>query len=159
MRVMGRDQCAPASFASTCAWSAHSSPAKQWLQIPAGRPTSKFLHLDRHFINLEPRIPIYAAANGPKALEATGAYADGWITVGGQPHVTKQKLDKISQGAAHAKRTLPADFHTAFITTGCVLRPGEKLTDDRVIDETGSWVMCELHFFYEIGKTLGKRTT
>lgn len=116
----------------------------------------KFLHLDRRFINLEPRIPIYAAANGPKALEATGAYADGWITVGGQPQVTRQKLDKISQGAAHAKRTLPADFHTAFITTGCVLRPGEKLTDDRVIDETGSWVMCELHFFYEIWKKEGK---
>jgi 5,10-methylenetetrahydromethanopterin reductase len=117
----------------------------------------KFLHLDRHFINLEARIPIYAAANGPKALEATGAYADGWITVGGQPHVTKQKLDKIAQGAANAKRKLSADFHTAFITTGCVLRPGEKLTDDRVIDETGSWVMCELHFFYEIWKDLGEK--
>ena len=58
----------------------------------------KFLHLDRHFINLQPRIPIYAAANGPKALEATGAYADGWITVGGQPEVTSHKLDKIRQG-------------------------------------------------------------
>ena len=109
---------------------------------------------------MKPRIPIYAAANGPKALEATGAVRRRLDHgSGGQPQVTRQKLEKISQGAARAKRTLPADFHTAFITTGCVLRPGEKLTDDRVIDETGSWVMCELHFFYEIGKTLGKRTT
>ncbi len=37
------------------------------------------------------------------------------------------------------------------------MRPGEKLTDDRVIDETGSIVTAVLHFAYEIWKDLGKR--
>jgi alkanesulfonate monooxygenase SsuD/methylene tetrahydromethanopterin reductase-like flavin-dependent oxidoreductase (luciferase family) len=37
-----------------------------------------------------------------------------------------------------------------------VLRPGDKLTDDRIIDETGSWVACELHFFYEVWKDNGR---
>ena len=32
----------------------------------------QFLHQDRHFINLEHRIPIYIAANGPKACGAAG---------------------------------------------------------------------------------------
>ena len=117
----------------------------------------KFIHRDRHFINLDNHIPIYAAANGPKALEATGALADGWITVGGKPEVVRPKLERIRKGAEQAGRSLPADFHSAFITTSCVLRPGDKLTDERVIDETGSWVMCELHFFYELWKESGEK--
>lgn len=117
----------------------------------------QFLHRDRRFINVDDHIPIYAAANGPKALEATGALADGWITVGGKPEAVAPKLEQIRRGAAQTGRSLPADFHTAFITTSCVLRPGEKLTDERVIDETGSWVTCELHFFYEIWKQSGER--
>ena len=117
----------------------------------------QFLHRDRRFINLDNHIPIYTAANGPKALEATGQLADGWITVGGKPEVVEPKLEAIRKGAQRAGRSLPADFHTAFITTACVLRPGDKLTDERIIDETGSWVMCELHFFYEIWKQSGER--
>jgi len=117
----------------------------------------KFIHRDRYFINLDNRIPIYVAANGPKALEAAGAYADGWMTVGGKPELAKPKLELITKGAERAGRSLPADFLTAFITTSCVLRPKDKLTDQRVIDETGSWVMCELHFFYEMWKQSGEK--
>jgi alkanesulfonate monooxygenase SsuD/methylene tetrahydromethanopterin reductase-like flavin-dependent oxidoreductase (luciferase family) len=117
----------------------------------------QFLHRDRHFLNLDNHIPIYTAANGPKALEATGELADGWITVGGKPEVVEPKLEAIRKGARQAGRSLPVDFHTAFITTTCVLRPGDKLTDERIVDETGSWVMCELHFFYEIWKQSGEK--
>jgi len=116
----------------------------------------QFLHRERKFIDIDNRIPIYVAANGPKALEATGRYGDGWITVGGEPDVVQPKLDHIHTGAQKAGRTLPADFHTAFITSSCVLRPGDRLTDDRIIDETGSWVACELHFFYEVWKDNGR---
>jgi alkanesulfonate monooxygenase SsuD/methylene tetrahydromethanopterin reductase-like flavin-dependent oxidoreductase (luciferase family) len=31
-----------------------------------------------------------------------------------------------------------------------VLRPGEKLSDDRVIEASGSWVVCCIHFVYEV---------
>ncbi len=116
----------------------------------------QFLHRERGFVELEPRIPIYVAANGPKALEATGKFGDGWITVGGEPEVVAPKLAHIQAGAAKASRVLPTDFHTAFITSSCVLRPGDKLTDARVIDETGSWIACELHFYYEIWKDNGR---
>lgn len=115
-----------------------------------------FLHRDRRFLNLDNRIPIYVAANGPKALEATGALADGWMTVGGEPEVTGPKLAHIAAGATKAGRTLSADFHTAFITSSCVLRPGDRLTDARIVDETGSWVACELHFVYEVWKDTGR---
>ena len=115
-----------------------------------------FLHRERRFVNLDQRIPIYVAANGPKALAAAGEFGDGFITVGGEPEVFTPKLDTIRAGANAAGRALPADFHTAFITTACVLGAGDKLTDARVIDETGSWVGCELHFYYEVWRDNGQ---
>jgi alkanesulfonate monooxygenase SsuD/methylene tetrahydromethanopterin reductase-like flavin-dependent oxidoreductase (luciferase family) len=117
----------------------------------------KFLHRDRYFVNLDNHIPIYVAANGPKACQATGAYADGWITVGGREEVVKPKLAEIEAGAKAVGRTLPKPFHNAVLTAGCVLRPGEKITDERVIDEAGAWAIAELHFYYEVWKELGEK--
>ncbi|HTY53834.1 MAG TPA: LLM class flavin-dependent oxidoreductase, partial [Candidatus Binataceae bacterium] len=110
----------------------------------------EFLHRDRHYINLENRIPIYVAANGPKALEATGAYGDGWVTIGRDPREVAARLERIKAGAEAVGKKIGPNFHTSLLTAGCVLKPGEKLTSERVINETGSWVTCELHFFYEI---------
>jgi alkanesulfonate monooxygenase SsuD/methylene tetrahydromethanopterin reductase-like flavin-dependent oxidoreductase (luciferase family) len=110
----------------------------------------QFLHRDRYYLNLDNHIPIYVAANGPKALEAAGAYGDGWVTIGREPHEFRSRMDRIKAGAQAAGRKVGPDFHTSLLTAGCVLRPGERLTDERVINETGSWVTCELHFFWEI---------
>lgn len=54
------------------------------------------------------------------------------------------------QGAEAAGRPLGDDFYTSSITNVMVLRPGEKLSDDRVIEATGSWVVAMIHFVYEI---------
>lgn len=113
--------------------------------------TLHFLHLDRGFINLEDRVPIYVAANGPLALRAAGEFGDGLVSVfNEQPEVLQANLQALQGGAARAHRTLPSDFHTAALTTAVVLKPGEKLTSDRVIDECGSQVAAVLHFVYEI---------
>lgn len=117
----------------------------------------QFLHRDRHFINLEQPIPIYIAANGPMACGAVGAYGDGWVTAVGSPSEVEGQFALIQEGARKAGRTLPEPFLTTALMGGCVLRPGEKITDDRVIDETGSMVTAVLHFAYEIWKDLGKR--
>jgi alkanesulfonate monooxygenase SsuD/methylene tetrahydromethanopterin reductase-like flavin-dependent oxidoreductase (luciferase family) len=117
----------------------------------------KFLHRERHFINLEHPIPIYVAANGPRACEAAGAYGDGWITAVGAPSEVKGQLDLIEKGAHEERRELPRPFLTTTMVGGCVLRPGEKLSDERVVEETGSMVTAVLHFAYEIWKDLGKR--
>ncbi len=112
---------------------------------------TRFLHLDRGFINIEDRVPIYVAANGPLALKVAGEFGDGLISVfNEQPEVLQGNLQAVKAGAERTQRTLPANFHTATVTTAVVLRPGEKLTSDRVIDECGSQVTCALHFVYEI---------
>jgi len=117
----------------------------------------KFIHRDRHFINLDPRIPMYVAANGPKACQAAGAYADGWVTIGRDAEEINGRLDQIKAGAEATGRKLGPDFHTVLFTVTSVLRPGEKLTSERVMNEVGPWVTCELHFFYEIWKKLGEK--
>ncbi len=117
----------------------------------------KFIHRDRYFVNLDNRIPIYVAANGPKACQATGAYGDGWITVGGREEEVAPKMAQIEAGARAVGRKLPKPFVTACLIAGCVLRPGERITSERVIDEAGAWAVAELHFFYEVWKDLGEK--
>jgi alkanesulfonate monooxygenase SsuD/methylene tetrahydromethanopterin reductase-like flavin-dependent oxidoreductase (luciferase family) len=110
----------------------------------------RFLHLDLHFIDVEHPIPIYVAANGPRALRAVGEHGDGLVSVGNEhPQVLARHLEAIHAGAAEAGRPLPADFHTTTLTTAVVLRPGERVDSDRVIEQCGSQVTSGLHFAYE----------
>lgn len=117
----------------------------------------EFLHRDRYFVNLDQRIPIYVAANGPLVMQTAGRYADGWMTISADPADVKAGLAQIDKGAAKAGRVLPHDFRNACVTSACVLQPGDKLTDDRVIDETGSMVTCVLHFAWEVWKQHGEK--
>jgi alkanesulfonate monooxygenase SsuD/methylene tetrahydromethanopterin reductase-like flavin-dependent oxidoreductase (luciferase family) len=117
----------------------------------------QFMHQDLRYFNLTDRIPIYIAGNGPKALRTTGELGDGWITAGGiGSGVFSSGLDSIRGAAKDANRTLPADFLACNTISACVLRPGEKLTDDRVIDQTGSVVTMNLHFTYELWNDHGR---
>ncbi len=116
-----------------------------------------FLHRDRYFVNLDNPIPIYVAGNGPKACAAAGAYGDGWTTIGRDGTQIGTALGHIAAGADAAGRSLGDDFHTTLFSCTCVLRPGEDLTSERVVDEVGSWVTTELHFFYEIWNKAGRR--
>jgi alkanesulfonate monooxygenase SsuD/methylene tetrahydromethanopterin reductase-like flavin-dependent oxidoreductase (luciferase family) len=116
----------------------------------------RFLHLDLGFLDLEHAIPIYCAANGPLALRVVGEYGDGLISVGNEhPPVLERHLAAIRDGAKRVGRTLPDPFFTATLTSAVVLRPGEKLTSDRVIDECGSQVAAVYHFAWEIWKQTG----
>ena len=116
----------------------------------------EFLHRERKFVNLENRIPIYVAGNGPKACQAAGAYGDGWTTIGKDPGPINQCLGQIRKGAADVDRSLDSSYHTVLFSCTSVLQPGEDLSSERVINEVGSWVTTELHFFYEIWEKAGR---
>jgi len=116
----------------------------------------QFLHRERRFINLDQPIPIYVAANGPRACAVAGEFGDGWVTAGGINAKVSGKLRMIAEGAKAAGRELPRDFHTVALTSVCVLRAGESLASERVINETGAQVASALHFVYETWKTRGQ---
>jgi alkanesulfonate monooxygenase SsuD/methylene tetrahydromethanopterin reductase-like flavin-dependent oxidoreductase (luciferase family) len=116
----------------------------------------RFLHEELGFLELEPAVPIYVAANGPIALAAAGEFGDGRISAGTEaPEGMQQSLEVMRAGAARAGRELPADFHTACLGFACVLEPGESMTSDRVIEEVGAMVTAGLHYWWEAYQKTG----
>lgn len=102
------------------------------------------------FRNIEDRVPIYVAANGPRALRTAGMYGDGLVSIfNEQREVLDFNLRHVREGADKAGRGMDG-FHTVTLTNAVVLRAGEKLTDDAVIERAGSWVVTALHFVYEV---------
>jgi alkanesulfonate monooxygenase SsuD/methylene tetrahydromethanopterin reductase-like flavin-dependent oxidoreductase (luciferase family) len=157
MRVMGMDAVKPKAFAEylrVVRALLHGEEVEYTLN-GVTKPI-RFLHQDMGFFNVEQPVPIYVAANGPLALAAAGAYGDGRISAGGEPQaVFTNNLARVRAGAESAGREFDDAFHTAALTFSCVLKPGEKLTSDRVIDQVGSMASASLHFWWELYRASG----
>ena len=124
------------------------------------RSDIRFLHPDRGFIDVARPVPIYVAADGPLALKSAGAYGDGRVCSHNQTRARLQKsLETMQQGASAVGRTLPKDFHTAALSYACVLKPGESMTSDRVIDEIGPMAAATLHYWWELYQKDGDTST
>jgi alkanesulfonate monooxygenase SsuD/methylene tetrahydromethanopterin reductase-like flavin-dependent oxidoreductase (luciferase family) len=105
----------------------------------------RYLHRDRRFINLDDRIPLYVAANGPKTLALAGEFGDGAITTGVTDAARVAAVRKnIQAGASKAGRSAD-QMPIVSLTHICVLRPGEQLDSPRVKAMTGHWVMASFH--------------
>ena len=157
MRIMGQNPVSPSEFT-------------EYLRVVSGLLAGdevdytyngktqpiKFLDRDLECIDIGNRVPIYVAANGPKALRAAGAYGDGRIGAGNEPKpVFLRNIERIERGAAEVGRAMPNNFHSAVMTFACVLKPGEKLSSERVVEETGAQVVASLHFWYELYRQKG----
>jgi alkanesulfonate monooxygenase SsuD/methylene tetrahydromethanopterin reductase-like flavin-dependent oxidoreductase (luciferase family) len=108
----------------------------------------RFLHPNHGYINLQDQIPIYLAADGPKALEMVGEVADGWLTVLSGPERFREKFDSVRKGGQRAGRPVE-DLPNAVLTSGCVLREGESATSPRVIERMGPFAIVFLHALWE----------
>ena len=121
--------------------------------------TIGFLHQEMGFFNLEHRIPIHIAANGPRALQTAGEMADGLMSVfNEQPAVLNQNLAMVREGAKKASRELPDPFPTATITAVIPLEDDEPVCSERVIDEAGPWAVAALHFVWELYQQSGSES-
>ena len=111
-----------------------------------------FLHKDMGFFNLQDRVPIYVAANGPLALRTVGEMGDGLMSVfNEQPAVLEQNLGLLRQGAARAERNLCRQiFRLRRSPQFIPLAKDEPINSERVIDEAGPWAVAALHFVWEL---------
>ena len=121
----------------------------------------RLVHPDHgNFINIKDPIPIYLAANGPRALEAVGELAEGWVTTLRVRSNLEGDFTAIGNAAKQAGRGT-AKPYTVALTYGCVLREGESLTSERVIARVGPSVVPGLHAQWEAsygpGANLGAR--
>lgn len=108
----------------------------------------RLVHADRAgFINIKDPIPIFMAANGPKALQAAGELADGWVTTGAGRNLDHD-YDLIRNAAEQAGRST-AKPYTVGMIPGCVLREGESLTSQRVMAQVAPNIVMRLHAQWE----------
>ena len=106
----------------------------------------RYLHRDRHFINLDVPIPLYVAANGRKTLGLAGEFGDGIITSGiTTPERVASVFRHAEAGADAAGRKLTAKLPCIGLSHVCVLRAGETLESPRVMRMVGPWVITSLH--------------
>jgi len=108
----------------------------------------RFLHPHHGYINLRDQIPVYLAADGPKALELVGELADGWVTVLSGPERFREKFESVKKGAQRAGRSVE-NLPNAVLTSGCILRDGESATSARVIERMGPFAIVFLHALWE----------
>lgn len=110
-----------------------------------------FQMADKGFIGLEPRIPIYISGFGPKAQALAGRYGEGLVmSIPPDPAAFDRIWAHVVEGADQAGRQVDRnEFLTCSLSCACVLRPGEDLTSDRVIDTVGSFAISTYHYAYD----------
>ena len=107
----------------------------------------RLVHADRaSFINIKDPIPIFLAASGPRALQAVGELADGWVT--GAARNLDRQYATICSAAEQAGRST-AKPYTVGLTSGCVLREGESPMSPRVMAQVGPNLVYRSHAIWE----------
>jgi 5,10-methylenetetrahydromethanopterin reductase len=114
----------------------------------------RFFHQQLGFVNVSQPVPIYVAANAPKAMDLAGEIGDGFIT--SRTNTVEGWNDawrRVGQSAlAHGKN--PAELYTMLLTTACLLRHGETLESPRVREAAGPWATVALHSLYEAARAV-----
>jgi 5,10-methylenetetrahydromethanopterin reductase len=112
----------------------------------------RFRQVEGRYLNLENRVPVYVAGDGPRTRQVAGEIGDGWVTTMQTSMMMSpqtaadfaQAAGEVRQAAVAAGRD-PAGLYTMLSTTCCVLRPGERLTDERVLARVGPGAMLPFH--------------
>ena len=93
------------------------------------------------------------AADGPRALAATGEAAEGWITSLQLSHYMETSVDvftesfaAVRRAAAQAGRSMD-DAYTMASAGFCVLDEGESPTSERALEYIGAYAMLPFHAY------------
>ena len=105
----------------------------------------RFQMREHHFIDLDHPIKLYVAAFGPKAQALAGELGDGLVS--GLPRGgTVPACWPTPRWRSRVGRTLGADFQVSAMVTLVLLHPGEALTSERIIAESGAAIITGLHY-------------
>ena len=113
----------------------------------------RFCQSGDDYIDLEHRIPVYVAADGRRALRVAGENGDGWVTslqfASAMENATEVFADSVAvvRAAAEAAGRSSADIAAIWSNTLCVLEPGERPTDSRVLERVGAYAMMPFHSY------------
>ena len=83
-----------------------------------------------------------------------GKIGDGLITGIPRGGTIPQALENVKKGAKKVNRSLHS-FETFALVNILMLKPGQKLTDELVIQQCGSAIMANVHFVVDWVKESG----
>jgi alkanesulfonate monooxygenase SsuD/methylene tetrahydromethanopterin reductase-like flavin-dependent oxidoreductase (luciferase family) len=111
------------------------------------------------YIDVEHHVPIYVSGFGPRSRAMAGKYGDGLVTaIPNEPAFFERIWANVVQGADEVGRTVDRrEFLTCSLTAACVLRAGEDLTSDRVVDTLGPMVVGGFHYAYDMVRNYGAK--
>lgn len=109
------------------------------------------------YLDLEHHIPIYVSGFGPRSQAMAGKWGDGLVTaIPNEPSFFEQVWANVVGGADDVGRTIDRDeFPTCSLTAACVLRAGEDLRSERVVDTLGAIVIGGFHYAYDQVRNFG----
>ncbi len=107
------------------------------------------MHRGEGFFDFEHKIPLYVAANGPLGCKTAGLYGDARVAIMEGLGQFARSTAQVRQAAGQAGRELPEPFPQAMLVSALVIRPGETLASERVIDAVGAEVMAFIHYWWE----------
>jgi 5,10-methylenetetrahydromethanopterin reductase len=113
------------------------------------RRTIRFFHQQMGFVNLREQVPIYVAANQPKAMELAGEIGDGLITSRTNTVEGWRDIWQRVSGSAERHARKPNELYTTLLTCAALMRPGETYDADRLKRAAGPWATVALHSLYE----------
>jgi alkanesulfonate monooxygenase SsuD/methylene tetrahydromethanopterin reductase-like flavin-dependent oxidoreductase (luciferase family) len=108
-----------------------------------------FFHQAMGFVNLRDGVPIYVAANQPKAMELVGEIGDGFITSRTNTVEGWNNAWQLVRNSAERHRRNPAELYTILLTTAALMRPAETYDSPRIRTAAGPWTTVALHSLYE----------
>ena len=114
-----------------------------------GRETwIRLIHPDHaDFYNIHDRIPVYIAANGPRATAVVGEVGDGFVTSGTGPWL--DSAFPIIESAAQQAGRSTAKPYTVGLVGACVLEDGEEILSERVVHRVGAVAAVYNHTLWE----------
>ena len=112
---------------------------ERWIRLIHGQHSE--------FLNLDDFIPIYVAANGPRAMEVVGQVGDGWVTTG--MGLNAQQSFPVIAAAAQAAGRSTEKPYTVGLTSGLVLQDGEGFDSERVTRILGPGMVPGVHAMWE----------
>ncbi len=113
-----------------------------------------FQSLELGHINLDDPIPIHVGGFGPRSQALAGEYGEGLITSIPRGGTISDSLANATVGADRSGRSMDG-FETYALVNLMLLRPGETLRSQRVLDEVGSSIMVNFHSIYDRYREIG----
>jgi 5,10-methylenetetrahydromethanopterin reductase len=109
------------------------------------------------YLDLEHHIPIYVSGFGPRSQAMAGRWGDGLVmAIPNEPSFFERAWANVVRGADDVGRTINREeFPTCSLTAACVLRAGEDLRSERVVDTLGAMVIGGFHYAYDQVRNFG----